>query len=1167
MQISRLEIFGFKSFMDRLILPVEPGVTGIVGPNGCGKSNIIDALRWVLGETRAKSLRGGTLEDVIFNGTDKLRPLGLAEVSITLRSSDKNFFEDLISPGLEAELFAEEEERKALAELEAIEGAVPANSNEDRSEDLADAGTVEGLEPVAERGANGRPLLKVIQGQLLEATSAREGVNALLSDYAGLNLPAEDILEEASEDEAESQTSTNIAGVSAETSSAISQAATLLHRFSWLKATNEVQVTRRLYRSGESEFFINRVACRLKDLKELFRAVGLGARTYTIVAQGEVSRVVTARSDERRRILEEAAGVQGFRERIVAANRRLEDTDNNIARLEDVLKERNRQVNSLKRQAARARNRQALKEELSGIEETLYRDDFFELREREQALHILHTGAEQEQQRLSSALSLGQAEEEEARSMLGLVDIEGDELRLRIDNIKEELNSRARQRSDKLSRIKELKAYCLSKETELRRIEERRAVFADRRQEHQETIEECREREADLQDNLDAIDLSAEELIASLRQQLQILRPQFKLKEQELRSLREQKISKTSTFEAINAQLIAASPIQQLKKTLNEESFLALKESTEDSCLLIDGLSVPESYTRAVQAVLEERAAFLVTEKPYEVARQFASKLDEIETSSAAACPGLGVFRAGSASISGTGNVPFRRLIDELEVTERCRKATAKLLNDVYVAESLEPALRFFEEEADSEITIVTLRGEIVTACSYYSFQHKAGLVQLKQKRDALQHELAELESHHEILQIEVAALEVEIEQKDHKLQNLGEQIEQEKQKKRDLDRDLDTVRHQLSTEERLLEQLTQDEEKVTLYEGEIKLAIEEYQEELLIVEDELESMHSDDEREMHEELRTLNENYLELDERRSRQRRALSEQVQAVEKIRRELEGIKNRVSKAALDMQRVELEREALKERVTYAYGEELFVRISREPEEGENGRIEESLRLENREQAQKIRARIQREGDVDPESIERLDEELKSLNELNIQKEDLEKAALTLRRTIGRLRETSELRFMETFARVEKNFSRLIPRLFGGGRGALELSDPANPLESGLEIIARPPGKKLKSIELLSGGEKALCATALIFALFLERPSPLCVLDEVDAPLDDANLVRFISLVKEMSSKTQFLVITHNKITMAASDQLAGVTMEQPGASRVLSVSLQEALDHVA
>ena len=196
-----------------------------------------------------------------------------------------------------------------------------------------------------------------------------------------------------------------------------------------------------------------------------------------------------------------------------------------------------------------------------------------------------------------------------------------------------------------------------------------------------------------------------------------------------------------------------------------------------------------------------------------------------------------------------------------------------------------------------------------------------------------------------------------------------------------------------------------------------------------------------------------------------------------------------------------------------------------------------------------------------------LKSIKEESARLEELQSQRTDLEEASRTLRRTVRRLTEISKTRFLQTFEAVSENFSKLAPRLFGGGRARLELLDPENPLESGVEIIARPPGKKLKSIELMSGGEKALCAISLIFAMFLERPSPLCVLDEVDAPLDDANVVRFLTMVKEMSSRTQFLVITHNKQTMSVADKLVGVTMQQPGATSVVSVSLQDAYEYAA
>ena len=257
--------------------------------------------------------------------------------------------------------------------------------------------------------------------------------------------------------------------------------------------------------------------------------------------------------------------------------------------------------------------------------------------------------------------------------------------------------------------------------------------------------------------------------------------------------------------------------------------------------------------------------------------------------------------------------------------------------------------------------------------------------------------------------------------------------------------------------------------------------------------------------------------------------------------------------------------MEKQDLFEKLQLAYGEEVVAEWSSNL--GDANVMEESQFRMNLDQLNKLKSRIVREGEVDPESIERYEQEQARLDDLLKQKSDLETASAALKESLARLIKTSEQRFVETFNQVKVNFSNLIPKLFGGGKGEIELSNMDKPLDAGLEIVVRPPGKKPKNLELLSGGEKALCATALIMAMFMVRPSPLCILDEVDAPLDEANLLRFLDVIKSMSNNTQFLLITHNKQSMAAADQLWGVTMEQPGATRILSVSLQEAYKQVA
>ncbi|MCB0319194.1 MAG: AAA family ATPase, partial [Bdellovibrionales bacterium] len=507
MQVSRLEIFGFKSFMDRLLLQVEPGVTAIVGPNGCGKSNVVDALRWVLGETKASSLRGGTLEDVIFNGTDKLRPLGLAEVSITVRSSDKNFFADLVSPNLEADQLVEEITSDILIE-----------------EDAAKADEVAGEQAQQDRIAenldeDGKPRLTVIDG----------------------NLGKEDTNESSSDNESESVSPKNTE----------TQAPTLLSRFSWLKSVSEVQVTRRLYRSGESEFFINRVPCRLKDIKEFFRAIGLGARAYTIVAQGEVSRIVTSKPEERRLMIEDAAGVLGFRDKIASADRRLKETEQNIARLEDIEREVSRQVASLRRQANKAQNRQQLKNEIAEFEQALFRSQFLVLNKDLSNLQTEAGEVSSKETNAESQMSSLKTEEEHARNMLMTVDVQGDELRSKIDAIKEELNERSRQRSEKQARIGELKAFSVSRETEIKRLYERRSTLEERQRESVDARAQLETDEHELGAKMSQLDTHGEDELRSLSEKIEELKTELKEKSFNVRENRDKLISVRSNLNSI----------------------------------------------------------------------------------------------------------------------------------------------------------------------------------------------------------------------------------------------------------------------------------------------------------------------------------------------------------------------------------------------------------------------------------------------------------------------------------------------------------------------------------------------------------------------------------------------------------------------------------------
>ncbi len=526
------------------------------------------------------------------------------------------------------------------------------------------------------------------------------------------------------------------------------------------------------------------------------------------------------------------------------------------------------------------------------------------------------------------------------------------------------------------------------------------------------------------------------------------------------------------------------------------------------------------------------------------------------------------MFRAGEIERTATPDLPFPRVLDVIEVTAECKRAAERVFNGVYVAETLDAALDFFGGVGSAAgITLVTLQGDIVTDYSFYSMRHDGGLVQLKGRARELEVKIGEDEAIQATLHGEREELVAAIQTAEQKHTEALRESRARQAHARELSNQQGNVRGRLQAMQRSVEQSSQDLAKVAQQIKEAEARITEHHEEEARIQATLQELLQENDAPLQAELGRLREASQRVDEVRKKGHQTLSTLNQELEAARRNLDQARAKVGEGELTLQKIELERASIRERALTDYGDELVQALEQILASSEVTRLDETTLAEYTEEASKLKARIAREGEVDPSSIEQYAQENKRLEDLTRQKRDLEEAAQTLKRTIERLTATSQERFVTMFEAVRQNFTRLVPRLFGGGKADLELLDPTNPLDSGVEIIARPPGKKLKSIELLSGGEKALCATALIFSIFLERPSPLCVLDEVDAPLDEANLTRFLALIKDMSVKTQFLMITHNKLSMSVSDNLVGVTMQEPGASKMISVSLQEAYSQVA
>jgi chromosome segregation protein len=1144
MRVERLEVFGFKSFMERLILPLEAGITGVVGPNGCGKSNIIDALRWVLGETRASQLRGGVLEDVIFNGTESLRPLGLAEVSIVIRANKENLFDELLSYYEQSELVVGSGEQ---AKLDAPAQTGDANLDAEGSDGAPQ-------NPVAS-SAEGEQIEVEPEGQV--EVLAQEVANV---DTVELEPTVEDVVEEA------------VASAEAPAHDFLADIRASLSKYSWLRSVSEVQVTRRLYRSGESEFFINKVGCRLKDVKELFRVLGLASRGYTIIAQGEIGRIISAKPDDRRLVIEEAAHIAGFREHINAVAKRLDDTKGQVVRLEDVIKEVTRQVANLKRQAARAVTRAELKEQLVYSERELFVDTLARLDKRVDEAQARAGELEKDEQAAAQDLVAIQEQENQTRERSMQFDVDIEQLRGNSDAIKDNLNKRAREIQQRESKQRELNTLLQSRNSEISRLEERKRVLNQRLAESKESLARLEAKASELEQGLQTLDLSGEEEQKQIAQQLVALRDKQRELDRSVREVRDKLVSAQSRRDALQSQMTAASPLEQLKRALGKGGEIP-ENIRGDYKLLVDGITVPDRYSKALQSVLAERASFLVVDEVTKVARSFQEMVLKADPSNKR---GLGIGLFAALPQAETGEIPSSQcegvtsLLAQVKTAEWAQGIVSRLLSKVWVATDLDTALKFIEGEAakgspDADTVVVTETGDLLSPWSFYSLRHEGGIIQIKSKVDEAARIIEENQGGYDSLVKERAEVANTISEKERRHAELTRSIQEASKRLREISNQQAEVRGRIQSESRMFEQLRADVERIEPQSEEIRANLKGLEDAMSSVAAEIAELRQRDNSELESELQQVTTSLKELEDKRRGLRDEFSQLLRAIEMKRRAHEGARERLVRERMACERIKGELGSVETSVKDRYGEEHLAEIRDEARRVEL--LAQELRSQLESRVTSIKQRLEREGEVDPSVIEQHEVESKRLEDLECQREDLVKASQTLEVTLGELSEACTKRFVSTFEAIRANFALFGPKLYGGGSAELRLVDPSNPLESGVEILVRPPGKKPKSIDLLSGGEKALCAIALVFSMFMVRPSPICVLDEVDAPLDEANVQRFVAFIKEMSARTQFLMITHNKASMASADTLVGVTMPTPGASKILTVSLQEAEKQVA
>jgi chromosome segregation protein len=1246
LRIKSLQLHGFKSFVDRTVFSFDEGMTAVVGPNGCGKSNVVDAIRWVMGEQSARRLRGKGMDDVIFSGSENRPPIGMAEVVLTFDNSD-------------------------------------------------------GKAPAA---------------------------------YA---------------------------------------------------AYSEVEIARRLYRSGESEYLMNKQPTRLKDVHDFFRDTGIGIRGYTIVEQGKVAEIVSAKPEDRRGLIEEAAGISKYKARRREAEGKMRSTEQNLVRVTDVLGEIRRQISTLERQAKKAARYKRLQETQRVLELSLAADERARLLEevdRESAslltlsdeMTVLETQlAERELAAEAHRITLAEAEKAVTAGAEKLYSLRSDikNLEGRIefarrerDTLEESSTSRreelaqlgeqlvvaerellgATQELDQIERglaqeqsaieaaerdvqtaQESLRVYETDRDakntahvellTSVARLEDRMAHLGDR----QSSIDQqMRGVDADVEAKQSEATQAGEEQ-SSLEEGLRnLLSERDRLQDQLREAMRRHDSAKTSLKEATAAEQEALKLAQTTRARF--DSLREVVEGRQDigtgaRHLLAGGESVSTRFglrglvrelleadpevERAVEAVLADRADAIVIDE----SKGALAALQALREESA----GRGVFIVQrSVPELQSGTVPLGDpLLKRVRPRAGSEGIARSLLGDVYLIDRLDRAFEHFGT-GRLPATFVTPEGDLATPDGVVSgggdsasigvftrarevreLEVEVAQLDLKAERahasqanadDSLARageELENLRNRHHTAALAVANHEKDLERSTEKVKRVGDaqqtrvaersdllgeqetvgddlirlegQLKTQRGERETSQRSLDSIGLEISSAGRDLSRReskvaelrvayrARDDQRIRLRETATRAAQSERETRSWIErrETEIESARvrreelllevATAESELARQLEA--EEVVRLESDRLRERfdataGLVAEVEESARGLRTGVGAAREKISHAELKQSeaRMRLDHQAstvrerweieiehwklptLEELEAAGEGEGQMTAPSPAPEatpgvvpdpsgeaigttedahNSDNTEEEEpdlspaaalrdakqNIRLamlptaERQREAEKVRKGLHSLGDVNLGAIEEHEELAERFRFLSEQKEDLEGTINSLRDAISRINRTSRKRFRETFEQVREHFEENFPRLFGGGKASLELTEAEDILEAGVDIMAQPPGKRLQNVNLLSGGEKTMTALALLVAVFQVRPSPFFLLDEVDAALDDANVGRFNQLIIEMSKSSQFLVITHNKRTIEVADILYGVTMEQKGVSKLVSVVL--------
>ena len=929
MHLRALDLLGFKSFPDKTRIDFANGITALLGPNGCGKSNIVDAIKWALGEQSAKALRADKMEDIIFGGTENRKAVSIAEANLTM-SNDS--------------------------------GQLPL--------DVA-----------------------------------------------------------------------------------------------------EISIKRRLYRSGEGEYFINGRPVRLREVRELFFNTGVGKSAYSILEQGRIDQILSTKPEDRRVIFEEAAGITTFRIRGQEAERKLEKTQENMRQVQGILGEVKRSYDSLKSQAEKTESFRTLKEEIFQIELDI------------QLLRL--RSLNEKQDRMDRKLS----EYNQGR----------DTLKAGIDSIRENMERSIDQVNSMESRLIENQKKLYRLDLQKTNNENQRVMLQERREELEQQIaaeqdrarslekkirqfrEEVGRRQGELEE-LEARIADVEKNIRRFEEDIQRFEGTIQSNEQAGKRLQEQARDLEASVEALRGDLRALTDdiVTQLDQRLRELGYSAqdrekienrVNEILEGMRIQLHGRSeLLHDYRSLAEVGAAERAQLL--DKLQSLLEEAVGKINELT-----------------------------------ELFERYKRCTPVFLEEFLAPEGIITKKR----ELDNRITEnLKQRGERQEAAEALRIENQSLGAKIAEYRGTL-----------EELRVNRAQTLTRKSSLQNDVKRLGEQIDDLLSQLNQNTRRIEEAKKRSSEIEGQIEQLQKQ-----------KNALEEQN---LQVKEELARLEK--------EISTHNTSLVSTEKELKDKLAALEKEQGHVEQVRIELTDVRAEI-------------------RNLYSNFSEIH---SRDLSEFESRLHEVDRPLKNlRADHQRLREQRRALGQVNLMAPEEFREVSERYEFLSGQLEDLKQASRDLERITGEIHSESSELFLDTYNTIRKNFHLMFRRLFGGGRAELKLMDPDKVLESGIEIYAQPPGKKLENINLLSGGEKSLTAIALLFAFFMVRPSPFCILDEIDAALDEQNVNRFVHVLREFAGSSQFIVITHNKKTIACADTMLGVTMEESGISKIVTVRLENRVE---